>query len=88
MSDMEVCELRGGRVRNSEYMPNCSPQFAVYVVAVLEYMSTDIWKLVTGYVRHARQTEITSSDVKIALQTGKKAETVIFLSNPRHLRFP
>ena len=43
----------------------------MYVVAVLEYMSTDIWKLVTGYVRHARQTEITSSDVKIALQTGQ-----------------
>ena len=40
-----------------------------FLVAFVEYMAADIWKLVIKYMKNIRQEMVTATDVKIALHS-------------------
>ena len=44
-------------------------QVLAFLVAFVEYMAADIWKLVVKYMKNIRQEQVTATDVKIALHS-------------------
>ena len=44
-------------------------QVLAFLVAFVEYVAADIWKLVVKYMKNIRQEEVTATDVKIALHS-------------------
>ena len=43
----------------------------MFVIAIMEYMVTDILKLTANYVKNTHHVEITLQDVKVAMCTDK-----------------